>query len=139
MTEEVKLFLIEDDDIDAMTVTREFKKQRISNPIVRARDGLEALEMLRTGKIERPYIILLDLRMPRMNGLEFLEAIRSDDDLKDSVVFVLTTSKDDRDITESYKKQIAGYFVKDQTGSEFLNVVNLLEGYWKVVHFPSNG
>lgn len=135
---EVTLFLIEDDDVDAMSITRAFKKMYISNEIIRANDGLEALELLQGGAIPSPYIILLDLQMPRMNGLEFLEQIRQDPNLAQSTVFVLTTSKSDEDMTASYKKNIAGYFVKEQVGEGFLDIVNLLQGYWKIVHFPEN-
>lgn len=133
---EVTLLLVEDDDVDVMTVKRGLKKQRIVNPVVHACDGLEALEMLRNGKVKNPYIILLDLQMPRMNGLEFLEQLRLDNDLSRSVVFVLTTSKAEKDITASYSQHIAGYFIKDESGEDFLNLVNMLDGYWKIVYLP---
>ena len=133
---DVVLLLIEDDDIDAMTVERSFIRQRIANPIVRAYDGVEALELLRSGKISRPLIILLDLQMPRMGGIEFLKTIRTDEDLLDLVVFVLTTSKSEQDMLTSYKQQIAGYFVKGEAGENFLDIVDVLDSYWKVVHLP---
>jgi CheY-like chemotaxis protein len=135
---EVTLLLIEDDDIDAMSITRAFKKMHISNDIIRANDGLEGLELLRSGAVPSPYIILLDLQMPRLNGIEFLEEIREDPKLAQSTVFVLTTSKSDEDITASYKKNIAGYFIKEQVGEGFLDIVKMLKGYWKIVHFPEN-
>jgi CheY-like chemotaxis protein len=135
---EVTLLLIEDDDIDAMSITRAFKKMHISNKIIRANDGLEGLELLRSGAVPSPYIILLDLQMPRLNGIEFLEEIREDTKLAQSTVFVLTTSKSDEDITASYKKNIAGYFIKEQVGEGFLDIVKMLKGYWKIVHFPEN-
>ena len=135
---EVTVFLIEDDDVDAMTIRRGFRKQRIGNKIVRAKDGEEAMMMLQSGKVPEPYIILLDLNMPRMNGIEFLAALRKDERLKASVVFVLTTSEDDRDITASYEKNIAGYFVKGEDEKSFLDVIHVLDGYWKIVHLPEN-
>ncbi|MBA6391321.1 response regulator [Colwellia sp. BRX10-3] len=135
---EVTLFLIEDDDIDAMSITRAFKKMFIGNEMIRATDGLEGLEMLRSGAIPSPYIILLDLQMPRLNGLEFLAEIRQDPELAKSIVFVLTTSKSDEDMTASYQKNIAGYFVKEEVGEGFLDIVAMLEGYWKIVHFPED-
>ena len=135
---EVTLLLIEDDDIDAMSITRAFKKMHISNKIIRANDGLEGLELLRSGAVPSPYIILLDLQMPRLNGIEFLEEIREDPKLAQSTVFVLTTSKSDEDITASYKKNIAGYFLKEQVSEGFLDIVKMLKGYWKIVHFPEN-
>jgi len=135
---EVTLLLIEDDDIDAMSITRAFKKMFIGNDIVRATDGLEGLELLRSGAVPSPYIILLDLQMPRMNGLEFLDEIRKDPEFAQSIVFVLTTSKSDEDMTASYQKNIAGYFVKEQVGEGFLDIVKMLKGYWKIVHFPED-
>jgi len=134
--EDITLLLIEDDDIDAMTVKRSFLKQRIANPIVRAYDGVEALDLLRTKTVSRPLIILLDLQMPRMGGIEFLQELRVDEDLKDLVVFVLTTSKSEEDLVKSYRQQIAGYFIKGEVGESFLDVVNVLDNYWKVVQLP---
>lgn len=133
---EVTLLLVEDDDVDAMTIERSFKSNRIANPIVRAYDGREALELLQQKKIESPYVILLDLQMPRMNGIEFLEAIRADKELAHSVVFVLTTSKAEEDMIAGYENNIAGYFLKDESGDNFIDLVNVLDSYWKVVHFP---
>ena len=121
-----------------MSITRAFKKMHIGNNIIRANDGQEGLDLLRSGAVPSPYIILLDLQMPRLNGLEFLEAIREDPELAQSTVFVLTTSKSDEDITASYKKNIAGYFVKEQVGEGFLDIVKMLKGYWKIVHFPES-
>lgn len=130
------ILMVEDDDVDAKGMKRSFKKRRIANPIVRANDGLEAIELLESGEVTSPYIILLDLQMPRMNGLEFLAKIREDDKLKSSVVFVLTTSQAEKDITAAYEKQIAGYFVKDDVGTNFTEMLNMLEGYWKIAYLP---
>lgn len=134
---EVTLFLIEDDDIDVMCIKREFKTRKIANPVIRAKDGAEAFEYLESGKIAKPFIILLDLQMPRMNGLEFLAKLRQTEQFKDSVVFVLTTSQDEKDICESYNLNVAGYFVKDEVGEGFIGIVDILDGYWKVVHLPT--
>lgn len=136
-TDEVTLFLIEDDDVDAMSVERGFRKQRLGNPIVRAQDGQMALDMLRGGLVTKPYIALLDLQMPRMNGFEFLDAIRLDPDLNKTVIFVLTTSRDQYDIDRSYQQHIAGYFVKEDAGSEFVSVITMLDSYWRIAHLPS--
>ncbi len=133
---EITILLIEDDDVDAQGIMRSFKKRKIANRIIRARDGLEALEMLQNGDIDPPNIILLDLQMPRMNGLEFLTKIRNDDALKSSVIFVLTTSKSDKDITASYQQFVAGYFVKDDVGANFSDMIDMLEGYWKIAYLP---
>ena len=136
---EVTILLVEDDDVDAMTIERAFKKLRIGNTIVRACDGLEAFELLNDSVLASPFIILLDLQMPRMNGLEFLEALRKDPKHASSIVFVLTSSKADEDMISSYKHNVAGYFLKNSAGDEFLDIVNVLDGYWKIVHFPPNG
>jgi len=138
MNDQVQLtiLMIEDDDVDAKGMERSFKKRRIANPIVRAKDGLEALEFLENGKIPSPYIILLDLQMPRMNGLEFLTSIRNHELLKSSVVFVLTTSHAEEDITAAFNQQIAGYFVKDEVGANFCEMLDMLEGYWRIAYLP---
>ncbi len=134
-SEDVTILLIEDDDVDAMTIERSFIKHRIANPIVRAHDGVEGLEMLKNGSVSRPYIVLLDIQMPRMNGLMFLEELRNDQNLSSTIVFVLTTSRAEKDIEASYSKNVAGYFVKEEAGDNFSDVVTLLQGYWKIVQF----
>lgn len=139
-TKTVTMLLVEDDDVDAEAIERAFEKAKIVNPVCRARDGLEALQMLRTtgeGAIQRPYIVLLDLKMPRMNGLAFLEEIRTDPELRDSIVFVLTTSAAEKDVSAAYEKYVAGYIVKSQAGSSFSDLIGLLDYYWRVVELPS--
>ena len=134
---EVTILLVDDDDIDIELAKRAFKKARIANPIVTAGNGEEALKLLRNG-INRPYIVLLDLNMPRMNGIEFLEQIRSDENLADTVVFVLTTSDADRDKWAAYKNQVAGYILKTNVGSGFVELISLLEHYWRIVELPGD-
>ena len=134
---QVSILLVEDDDVDAMGVERALKKLKILNPLFRARNGIEALELLRSeDAIPRPYLILLDLNMPTMNGLEFLSEIRSDEELGDSVVFVLTTSKADEDKTAAYRKHVAGYILKKQVGDGFIEMIKMLDHYWRVVELP---
>jgi CheY-like chemotaxis protein len=140
MNPTVNLLLVEDDEVDVQGLKRAFAKSRIANPITVARDGIEALEMLRgengREKLPKPHLILLDLNMPRMNGIEFLEAIRADDDLKCSVVFMITTSKADEDKARAYGHNVAGYIVKQDPANTFMEAVSLLEHYWKIVEFP---
>jgi CheY-like chemotaxis protein len=133
---DITLFLIEDDDIDAMSIQREFKHRHISSPIIRAKDGVEAFELLALGKVRRPFVILLDLQMPRMNGLEFLTTLRKDSDYKNSVVFVLTTSQDEKDIFNSYQSNIAGYFIKDEIDDGLISIVDIFGACRKVVYLP---
>lgn len=137
---DVTLLIVEDDDIDAMAIDRAFKKLRLANSLIRAKDGVEALEFLRgeNGRepISKPYMLLLDLNMPRMNGIELLYELRKDPDLSDTVVFVLTTSAADKDKVAAYAQNIAGYIIKSQINNTFLNVIELLDCYWKIVTLP---
>lgn len=140
MSPMVNLLLVEDDEVDVQGLKRAFAKSRIGNPITVARDGIEALEFLRgengRPKLAKPHLILLDLNMPRMNGLEFLEAIRADEDLKRSVVFMITTSKAEEDKARAYEQHVAGYIVKQDPANTFMQAVALMEHYWKIVEFP---
>ncbi|MGV2841993.1 response regulator [Vibrio cyclitrophicus] len=132
----VSILLVEDDDIDAIGIQRSLKSFNLLNPIHRTRDGLEALEALKNGAVTRPFIVLLDLNMPRMDGMEFLSAIRSDANLSDIVVFVLTTSQLDEEISAAYKKNIAGYIVKSSSNQDYKQLIRFLENYWNIVELP---
>ncbi len=134
----VNLLLVEDDDIDAMGVERALKRHRIVNPLFRARDGIEALELLRSGRVARPFLILLDLNMPRMGGIEFIREIREDPSLANAVVFVLTTSKSDEDLAAAYRSHVAGYIVKNELGDSFSGLVQMLDAYWQIVELPKS-
>ena len=137
---DVTILLVEDDDVDAMTVERALEKLRILNPYIRAKNGVEALEILhgndQAPPLERPYLILLDLNMPLMGGIEFLQEVRKDPKLKDSVVFVLTTSSADEDKVAAYNEHIAGYIVKYNVKQGFSEVIEMLDSYWRVVVLP---
>ncbi|WP_426357933.1 response regulator [Pseudocolwellia sp. HL-MZ19] len=136
-TKEVSILLIEDDDIDAKAVERVAKKLKLTNPVVRATNGAEALEILHNKElIVKPYIIFLDLNMPIMGGLEFLKNIRQDDHLRDSIIFVLTTSAADEDRVAAYSENIAGYIVKSDVQGEFDKVLKMLDYYWHIVRLP---
>ncbi len=137
-TKPVSILLAEDDDVDAEGVERAFRKRKILNQIYRAHDGVEALTMMREGSIPSPYIVLVDLRMPRLDGIEFLNAIREDANLKQTVVFVLTTSEADEDKTAAYGANIAGYIVKQRAADGFLEVTEMLQRYWRVVELPAS-
>jgi len=133
---EVTLLIVDDDDIDAIALERALRKLRLLNTVLRARDGREALELLRTGAVPAPYIILLDLNMPRMNGLEFLQTLRTDPLLTHAVVFVLTTSKSDEDLVAAYRNHVAGYVFKQHMDRDFLEVIGFIEHYWRLVELP---
>lgn len=136
----VSILLVEDDEIDRQVVKRAFARLKIANPIYEAQNGVEALAMLRGeqgySRVQAPYMILLDLSMPRMDGLEFLATLRDDKDLDTSIVFVLTTSKADEDRTAAYKQHVAGYIVKSDFSNEFMKVVEMIDHYWRVIEFP---
>lgn len=138
----VNVLLVEDNEVDREGVRRAFVRHRIANPIVDAVDGVEALKLLRgtdtRGRIARPYVILLDINLPRMNGIEFLRQLRADHELRDSVVFVLTTSRSEEDKMASYDLNIAGYMVKHDVGAGFINLVALLDHYWRVIELPED-
>jgi CheY-like chemotaxis protein len=136
----VNILLVEDDEVDVMAVKRALKDIKIANPFFRATDGIDALEMLRgengKAKLPRPYIILLDLNMPRMGGLEFLDELRKDPDLRRSIVFVMTTSAAEEDRVRAYDKCISGYVLKHTAGHSFVDAVTMLEHYWRIIEFP---
>lgn len=133
----INIFLVEDDTVDVMNVQRAFEKANITNPIFVAENGLEALKKLRNGDVPlQRLLILLDLNMPRMNGIEFLRELRSDDELAHLPVVVLTTSNDERDRIEAYNLNVAGYIVKPVTFLNFLEAMTTLNKYWKLVEMP---
>jgi len=135
-----KVLLVEDNEIDIMALKRAFRRNNVENPIEVAHDGIEALEILRGNQADRslrqPYVILLDLNMPRMGGMEFLEALREDAPLRCSIVFVLTTSEAQEDIHAAYDRQIAAYLSKNDARGDFSNVLELLEQFQNNVYFP---
>jgi len=137
----LNIFLVEDDSVDVMNVQRAFVKNNITNPLHIAFNGVEALNMLRgsNGKPKlnpSPRIILLDINMPKMNGLEFLRELRNDEDLKSVSVFVMTTSNDDQDKIEAYNLNVAGYILKPLSFEKFVNAVAVLNSYWKLCEQP---
>lgn len=133
----LNILLVEDDEVDVMNVNRAFKKNNISNPLFVAGNGLDALAMLRGGQIPRDRrLILLDLNMPRMNGIEFLRELRGDAELKSTPVVVLTTSDDERDRVDAYNLNVAGYILKPVTLTNFVEAMATLNKYWTLVELP---
>ena len=133
----LNILLVEDDEVDVMNVRRAFKKNNIANPLFLAENGLDALEQLRNGAIPRERrIILLDLNMPKMNGIEFLRELRGDPELNLTPVIVLTTSNDERDRIEAYNLNVAGYILKPVTFGNFCEVMAALNKYWALVELP---
>jgi CheY-like chemotaxis protein len=133
----LNILLVEDDQVDVMNVKRAFEKNRIANPLFVAGNGLDALEMLRANVVpEDRRIVLLDLNMPKMNGLEFLRDVRADPRLHSTVVIVLTTSNDEKDKIEAYNLNVAGYLLKPVTFVNFVEVMAALNKYWTLVELP---
>jgi CheY-like chemotaxis protein len=130
----VTILLVEDDEIDVKALRWAFDKLKIANPLLIARDGVEAWEMLQ--ELPRPFLIITDINMPRMNGIELLRKIRQSEHCRDSIVFVLTTSNDEQDKIDAYDLNVAGYMLKSDMGTSFTRAIGLIENYWKVVEFP---
>jgi CheY-like chemotaxis protein len=137
----VNILLIDDDEVDCMNVQRAFKKSQITNPLFIAHNGIEGLDMLRgtngADKISPgPRIILLDINMPKMNGLEFLKELRADKDLHSISVFVMTTSNDEKDRFEAYNYNVAGYIIKPISFEKFVSAVSILNEFWQLCEQP---
>ncbi len=126
------IMLVDDDYIDRMTVIRALKDSKIKSQPLFAGNGQEALDLLNKEETEKPSLILLDLNMPVMDGLEFLQIIKADDKFKDIPVVVLTTSNLDNDRTKAYQNKIAGYFVKPSNYLKFIEMFESLKQYWRL-------
>jgi len=137
---EVNILLVEDDEVDVKAFKRALRDLKIVNRLTVAADGVDALKKLRgengVEALKRPYVILLDLDMPRMGGLDFLDELRSDPELSRSVVFVMTVSLDEEDRFRAYDRHVAGYILKNNAGPTFLDAIAMLAHYWRLIEFP---
>ena len=133
----LNILLVEDDEVDVMNVRRAFERNNVSNPLFVAGNGLEGLEVLRGDKMPKERrLVLLDLNMPKMNGIEFLRELRKDAELRHTTVVVLTTSNAERDKIDAYDLNVAGYLLKPVTFSNFCEVMAALNKYWTLVEMP---
>lgn len=132
----MNVLLVDDDDVDAMGIERAFRRQPWQLSLTRAKHGEEALQILRSGVVKSPLMMLLDLNMPRMNGLETLAALRADNALRHTVVFILTTSKNPEEIQAAYQHNVAGYIVKSSLDQDFSQLLVFLDHYWRLVELP---
>jgi CheY-like chemotaxis protein len=133
----LNILLVDDDEVDVMTVKRAFQKANITNRLFVASNGVEALELLRGGTIPaQRRLVLLDLNMPKMNGLEFLREVRNDPALQNLTVVVLTTSNEDRDRVDAFQLNVAGYLLKPVTFHTFADVMATLNKYWTLMELP---
>jgi len=126
------ILLVEDDAVDVMTIKRALKDVGTQNGIIHFVNGEQALGYLRGENHEEPCIIILDLNMPRMNGLEFLKILKAEPAMKKIPVVVLTTSKNEKDVIESFENCVAGYMVKPADYERFVDIVKVISGYWQV-------
>lgn len=130
------ILLIEDDDVDAMTVRRALRELNVINPLERAENGEEGLAWLQDDENIIPCIILLDLNMPVMNGVEFLKVVKQDEQLCKIPIIVLTTSQEERDKLNTFKLGIAGYMAKPVDYAQFVEVVKAINYYWTISELP---
>ncbi|MBA5687739.1 response regulator [Rugamonas apoptosis] len=130
------ILLVEDDHVDVMTILRALKEIHVVNPVVSMENGEAALEHLRDPSQERPCIILLDLNMPIMNGIEFLQMIKQDADLKRIPVIVLTTSEEQQDKVHSFDLGVAGYMAKPVDYRRFVEMMRSIDLYWTISEMP---
>jgi CheY-like chemotaxis protein len=131
------ILLVEDDSVDAMTVKRALKDLKVTNRLVRTLNGEEALNYLRVEHDgSRPCVILLDLNMPKMNGIEFLKVAKADDVLRLIPVVVFTTSQEEQDVIESFKLGVAGYIVKPVDYKKFVEAIRAIDIYWTLSELP---
>lgn len=133
----LNILLVDDDEVDVMTVKRAFSRANITNKLYVATDGIEALSLLRSDGIPPARrVVLLDLNMPRMSGIELLRELRADPTLHAITVVVLTTSNEDRDRVEAYQLNVAGYLLKPVTFHAFAEVMSTLNKYWTLMEMP---
>jgi CheY-like chemotaxis protein len=142
ITQHLNILLVEDDDVDVMNVQRALKRNNATATLYRATNGVEALAMLRSnGHISENdnsrLLILLDLNMPEMGGLEFLKELRADSALHKLSVVILTTSMQDSEIAAAYEYHVAGYIIKPITFSNFVEKIDALNRYWSMSELPA--
>ena len=130
------ILLVEDDRVDVMTVNRALKEIKVTNPVVNLENGEEALKYLRDPEKVKPCIILLDLNMPIMNGIEFLEVVKHDAGLRRIPVVVLTTSGEQQDKVNSFDLGVAGYMAKPVDYRQFVEVMRTIDAYWTISEVP---
>ena len=130
------ILLVEDDEIDVMTVRRALQDLKVTNSLVVTGNGEEALAYLKNAENEKPCIILLDLNMPRMGGIEFLKVAKRVEVLKRIPVVVMTSSDEERDLVASFDLGVAGYIVKPVGYDRFVEALRTIDLYWTLSKLP---
>ncbi len=133
------ILLVEDDKVDVMSVQRAFKAIHVANRIEVVSNGEEALSYLRNSANQRPCIILLDLNMPKMNGIEFLKVKKQDEMMRNIPTVVLTTSREEQDKVNSFNLGVAGYMIKPVEDRKFVEVAKAIDIYWTLSELPGEG
>jgi len=132
------ILLVEDDSVDAMTVKRAMRDLQVNHSVIHSVNGEEAMKYLTSPDTEKPFVILLDLNMPKMNGIEFLKVIKAHPELKTIPVIVLTTSKERRDVLDSFELGASGYMVKPVDYSKFVEILSKIMIYWNSSELPKD-
>ena len=130
------IMLVEDDHVDAMTLKRALKDLKVANQLVHRVNGEEALEYLRDSASAIPCVVFLDLNMPKMNGIEFLQIVKADSNLRRIPVIVFTTSQNEWDRFETFNLSAAGYIVKPADYKSFVEAIRTVQLYWTLSEFP---
>jgi len=130
------ILLVEDDRVDVMMVQRALKDINVTNPLEIAGNGEEALAYLKNPTNRKPCVVLLDLNMPRMNGVEFLKIVKNDEQLRRIPVVVLTSSREEQDKVDSFDLGIAGYMIKPTDFRQFIEVAKTIDLYWTLSELP---
>lgn len=133
------ILLVEDDRVDCMRVKRALKDLSIVNTLRIASDGVEALEFLMDPRNDKPCLILLDMNMPRMGGIEFLREAKAREEIRSIPVIVLTGSTADKDRVESFYLGVAGYMIKPSSYGQFLEMIRTIDLYWTMSELPGGG
>ena len=143
MKQQDSILLAEDDRVDVMAIQRAFRLNKITNPLYVVSNGEEALAFLRhegdyadAKTSPRPGLILLDLNMPRMNGLEFLDIVKNDPEIREIPVVVFTSSIEEADIKASFRNGVAGYLVKPVTFEKLVQAISTFDLYWTLSKLP---
>jgi DNA-binding response OmpR family regulator len=140
-----RILLVEDDPKDVELTLTALEEYNLANEVIVARDGEEALEYLyargkfKTRSSDNPAVMLLDLKLPKVDGLEVLKQIKSEEKLRMMPVVVLTSSKEEKDMVASYKLGVSAYVVKPVDFHEFVNAIKELGAFWAVINEPPPG
>lgn len=144
MNNDMPILLIDDDEVDIESVRRAFKKNNFRNPLYVASNGVEAMDLLCGTQNKKklnplPQIILLDIKMPKIDGVEFLKSLRANEALKSISVFILTSSQEEKDIVSAYVLHVAGYIIKPVSFENLIERIKILTAYWSLIELPSEG